>query len=40
MKKPTPRKLLTFQETEAPKKLFVFSQKKAFLIFRDAENPK
>ena len=29
-----------FQETEAPEKILIFSQKKAFLIFQETESPK
>ena len=34
------KKFLIFQETKTPKKLLRFSQKKAFLIFREMEAPK
>ena len=34
----TPRKFLILQETEAPKKLVMLSQKKAVLIFSEMEN--
>ena len=33
----TPRKILILQETEAPKKLLMFSQKKAVLMFSEME---
>ena len=36
----TPRKFLIFHETEAPKKLLIFSQKKAVLILQETETPK
>ena len=37
---PPREKFLILQETEAPKKFLIFSQKKAFLIFLETENPK
>ena len=39
-KKSTPGKSLILQETEAPKKLLVSSQKKAVLMFWQKGNPK
>ena len=32
--------LFIFQETKTPKKLLIFSRKKAFLIFWEMETPK
>ena len=40
LKKSAPRKFLTLQETETPRKLLIFSQKKVVLIFREMETPK
>ena len=40
LKKSAPRKFLILQETETPRKLLIFSQKKVVLIFRKMETPK
>ena len=39
-KSPPREKFLILHETEAPKKLLIFSQKKAFLTFRETETLK
>ena len=40
IKQSTPQKFLMLQETRAPKKFLIFSEKKAFLIFQKTETPK